>query len=1195
MKLQKIILCGFKSFADKTEFEFGDGVTIVVGPNGCGKSNIVDAVKWVLGEQSAKSLRGGQMLDVIFNGSSSRKSMGYAEVTLVFSNSTGMLNIETDEVSVTRKLYRSGESDYLVNNKPCRLRDIRELFMDTGIGADAYSIIEQGKVEMLLQASKDDRRAIFEEAAGISKYKARKREALRKLERTEQNVLRLTDIIGELEKRLRSIRYQAGKARNYQAHSQRLNELRLNQFLAEYYQLQNKEKEKQSQRNHVQDELVSVTTSYEQAQARLSVLDDEIAQCEGKIRQAENQLVQCTSQISNQEDRIELGHRRCEELAEQIRKNRGQIRSLREQIQKMRADSEADRQQIEEAEVFLEEQNQQLRQLQDSRQERALQLNENRAQLEDEKSGLIDIVRRTAQLHNEINSLDLRRNNLSGQKDRLHDRHGKIRTEMEELLGGRAQAENKQKRINCLLEDSQKQLETKREQLAQLNEQRLSCSENLAAAKEYRCGLVSRQQLLQDLEAKLEGVETGVKQILEAKQQPDEDKFYYIKGMVADLVQADVKYAAIIEAALADKAQHLVAGSSQAVLEDSENLAELRGRVKIICPDRLGPFINGFDFSPYPEVKGRLVDMVQYPGDSERLAWHLLGKTMLVDSIDSAVRLAQIAPAGYRWVSMSGEVLEADGTIHLGPNAVSVGIISRKSELRQLEESLTDADDRIKELQNQTEQFVNQAHHLENNLQEMRTVIYEANTEKIETRSQLEQIDQNIDRLKREEPLVSTEIDSLEQQMQEAMGLQTSSRQNLDDLETINQQRQEEIDRLEEVIVNLEHEDEQVLDRITEVKVALGQIQQKRLALREKITSVQSQLQQLQHNAKSLEADLEHARENLSATERSILTAETEISQLFQNRQEQQTLSRQRRDKHEELQTEKQQFIDQSRRLNEQKEQLQENLHETQIHLNENHLRQENLIQRAQEDLSLDLVTYFDSYQHEEMDWEAVGTEIEELKQKISRLGNINLDAITEQEELEARAEHLNHELKDLSDARRQLEQLIAKINHESEELFRANFEAIRENFSDLFRKLFGGGRAEIVLEDPENVLECGIEIIARPPGKQLQSISLLSGGEKTMTAVALLMAIFKSKPSPFCLMDEVDAALDEANIERFTLVVQEFLADSQFVIITHSRRTMTIADVIYGITMQEQGVSKKVSVRFAGEEETEEVDTAVA
>jgi len=465
----------------------------------------------------------------------------------------------------------------------------------------------------------------------------------------------------------------------------------------------------------------------------------------------------------------------------------------------------------------------------------------------------------------------------------------------------------------------------------------------------------------------------------------------------------------------------------------------------------------------------------------------------------------------------------------------------------------------------------------------------------VETRSQLEQMQQNVDRLKQEEPLVATEIESLEHQMQEAHTLQASSQQDLSDLESVNQQRQDEVDRLEQRIGQLEERDQETLDQITEVKVCLGQTQQKRLALRETLEKTQIQRQHVQHTIKTLKTDLQNEEESLTTTERSILEAETTLTELFQTRQNRQEQSKSLRQKFEQLQVDKQQLTEQTRELSGQKEQLQEHLHEVQMELNEIRLRSENLMERAREELELDLVERFDTYEHEEIDWDAVSAEIEELKRKIERLGNINLEAITEQEELEERAHTLNQQLADLKDAQRQLEQLIEKINRESEELFRINFETICANFEELFRKLFGGGRAEVILEDPDNILECGIEIIARPPGKQLQSISLMSGGEKTMTAVALLMAIFKSKPSPFCLLDEVDAALDEANIERFTLVVQEFLQDSQFVIVTHSRRTMSIADVIYGITMQEQGVSKKVSVRFAGEEETVPADSAVA
>ena len=1194
MKLKKIVLYGFKSFADKTAFEFGDGVTVVVGPNGCGKSNIVDAVRWVLGEQSAKSLRGGQMLDVIFNGSNSRKSMGTAEVSLFFANTTGLLNTDMEEVCVTRKLYRSGESEYLLNNKSCRLKDIREMFMGTGVGADSYSIIEQGKVEILLQSSKNDRRAVFEEAAGISRYKARKKEALRKLERTEQNVLRIQDIIGELEKRLRSIKYQAGKARNYQKYSDRLRELRMNQFLSEYHQLRQDGSRRQEQRQKLQDELVGLTAQIEQAQGRLSVLDHEIDGCEDEIRQLENQRLQCTSRISSQEDHIEMGHQRCEELQGFLQRNQKQIQSLRRQSRKLEEEITAGQKDVGSIREQLDELQEQLKQHQDSRQKRILQLNEHRAQMEDEKSGLIDIVRRTAQLHNEIKSLDMRRDNLSGQKNRLSDRYGRIKEEMEGLLTRRAQLDEKLGEITSLKEDSQGQLESKRQQLSQLNEDKLVCSENLSAAKEYRSGMLSRQQLLSDMEAKLEGVDQGVRQILQARQQ-DPEKFYYVKGMVAELLRAEVKYAGIVEAALAGRSQHLVATSSQAVLEDSENLDELAGRVKMICLDRLGPFKNGFDFTEYPQVQGRLIDLVSFAPDCESLAWRLLGKTILVDTIDAALRLAEVAPAGYRWVTLTGEVLEADGTLHLGPLSGAAGLISRKSELRQLKEDIVETEERIVELQNQLQQYDNQGQHLEKNLQELRTVIYEANTVEIETRGQLEQVDQNISRLKQEQPLIASEVESIEEQIQESLNQQKSSRQSLDDLESINQQRQERVDELEESIRRLEEQDQQVLNQITDLKVSLGQTQQRQLALQERLTNLKSQYQQCNHEVGNLQTDLNNAQESHKASERAILIAESKLAELFQARQEHQEISRQKKYRRDELFAEKEQLVELANRLQQQREERQEQLHEMQIKLNENHLRCENLMERGREELDMDLAEKFSSYEHQDMDWQAVSAEIEDLRNKIHRLGNINLDAIKEQEELEERLEYLSGQYQDLAQARRQLEELIEKINCESTELFMANFEAIRSNFAELFRKLFGGGRAEIILEDPEDVLECGIEIIARPPGKQLQSISLLSGGEKTMTAVALLLAIFKSKPSPFCLLDEVDAALDEANVERFNLLIQEFVKESQFIVITHSRRTMTIADVIYGITMQEQGVSKKVSVRFAGEEEPQETDTAVA
>ncbi len=1184
MQLKKVILYGFKSFADKTEFEFGDGVTVVVGPNGCGKSNVVDAIKWVLGEQSAKSLRGGQMLDVIFNGTGSRKSMGCAEVSLVFSNSSGLIAIDQNEIKVTRRLYRSGESEYLINEKACRLKDIREMFMDTGVGADAYSIIEQGKVESLLQASKDDRRAIFEEAAGISKFKSRKKEAQRKLERTEQNMLRLADIIAEVDKRLRSIRYQAGKARNYQTYVARLKELRLNQFLAEYHQLLGQNHQTEQELAGLNDELAGVSAQSQRTQTRLSELDHLLDRMQRDLHEADNEILQCTSQISNQQDRIDMGHRRLAELQEQIKRHTEQTQSLRGQIALLQEQLAADQRLLDEAQAALAQQQEQLQERQAARQQHILALNERRAQMDDEKSGLMDIVRRTAQLHNEISSLNFRRDSLLGQKDRLHTRSGQISTDLEKLLTDRAQLEQKSRQIQAHLEASQTQLDDRRQQLAKVSEEKLACSENLATAKEHRSGLLSRRELLADMEARLEGVDAGVKYILEQRRR-NPDNYYYIKGMVAELIRADVKYAPSIEIALSSTAQHLVATSSQAILEENARLEELPGRVRMICLDELPPFQDGYDFNRHPEVLARLMDVVHVAPDSEAMAWHLLGKTVLVDTLDAALRLKQVVPSGYRFVTAAGELVEADGTVHVGPAAAQTGLISRKSELRQLEQDIADADERILALQHQAEQYASQATHLEKNLQDLRTVIYETRTEDVETRSRLEQIDGNVNRLKQEQPLITSEITVLETQIEESVAHQATSEQNLAQLQNDNTLRQQRVDALQADIDAATQRDQELLDAITDIKVQVGQTQQQRLALAEKRASLELQLRQSEHTLKTLETDLTHARDNVTAGERSILQAESTIAELFLKRQDLQQQIKIKRTEADGFLQEKEQLLDTARQQRRRSEELAEKIHQTQMQANENRLREENLRLRTQEELSLNLEEAYRDYQHQDIDFQAVAAEIDDLRGKIDRLGNINLDAIAEQDELEKRSEYLTGQLKDLEQSRRDLEKLIEKINVESEQLFRNNFETIRVNFSELFRKLFGGGRAEVILEDPNNILECGIEIVARPPGKQLQSISLMSGGEKTMTAVALLMAIFKSKPSPFCLLDEVDAALDEANTERFTLVVREFIKESQFIIITHARRTMAIADIIYGVTMQEQGVSKKVSVRFSGDE----------
>ncbi|MHC4337750.1 MAG: chromosome segregation SMC family protein [Planctomycetota bacterium] len=579
MRLEKIVLNGFKSFADKTELRFDSSLTAIVGPNGCGKSNVVDAVKWVLGEQSVKSLRSGQMADVIFGGSSSRRRLGAAEVTLLISNPNGtglrQLPIDVDEVQISRKIYKSGESEYRINNKICRLKDIRELFMDTGIGARAYSIIEQGQIEQLLNASKTERRVVFEEAAGISKYKAHKKEALRKLEYTEQNLLRLADILGEVARSLRSVKLQAGKARNYLQYSQRLKELQVNYFLAEYAKHQTKNVEKKAALEGLEERFAGIAGQVAKNDAFLSELGRRIIETENKLNRTDNSLVAVQSKIDQNLQRIEFLRTRIAELRQRKDSAQKRVEKLEEQKGQFTEDLKQCNSEQTNCERMYEEKEHAAGQLEEAIQKINSECVSLEADLEDEKSGIIDIVRRTAQLHNEVQSISVYRGNLSSQKERLADRATTAKAELGELLTDKAQQQARLSDIEKVLEELQQSLDAKRKETEEIDSRIAGDSKRLAHSKEVRSALSSELAILTDMEKKREGLKTGVKSILESK---SEGRFDYIEGILADIVSADVEYANAVEAALEGRTDAVVCNNTSRLLADKEAIEKLEGR-----------------------------------------------------------------------------------------------------------------------------------------------------------------------------------------------------------------------------------------------------------------------------------------------------------------------------------------------------------------------------------------------------------------------------------------------------------------------------------------------------------------------------------------------------------------------------------------------------------------------------------------
>lgn len=1183
MRLDKIILDGFKSFADRTEFVFDASIIGIVGPNGCGKSNVVDAVKWVLGEQKLKSLRSDQMADVIFSGSGSRKPLGSAEVTLVLSNpegASGRLPIETDQVQVSRRIYRSGESEYRINGKLCRLKDIRELFMDTGVATRAYSIIEQGQVEQLVSASKADRRLVFEEAAGISKYKAHKKEAIRKLERTEQNLLRLADILDEVGKRLRSVKLQAGKARNYLEYSRRLKELQVNYSLVEYGRNKEQLDEKSALLRQTEELFSTAAADEAGAEADASRLGNEIIDKDHKLSETGNSLVAIQSKIDQKLQRVDFLRSRTVELEQRRDGASQEIERLREQGEALRADLAHHRNELAGCDRTVAERTEAIEEIQKVACEVDTQLSSLEAELDDEKSGIIDIVRRTAQLHNEIQSLSSYRGNLSNQRERLAGRARTAKAELERLLTEKAQHNARLGDITRVLEELERNLESKRQKIEEAETQIADDGRRLASSKEARSALSSELTVLTDMERRYEGLGNAVKNILKA-QRDESTRLDYIDGILAEKIGTDVEYAGAVEAALEGLTDVLLINDMDKLLQDREALSNLEGRVHFRCLNRVEPFTDDADFSKYPFVKGRLVEFVKCESRYAALAWSLLGRTVVVDSLEAAARLMDYLRAGYSFVTLSGECLSADGLLRLGPLGKATGLISRRSRIHQLEETIGGINAEVAQLDGQIQKNTQTRAHLEKLCKDLRTAIYEVNTEKTQINSKLAVYERDIDRLKEEEPLIARELDSLEAEISQSVQREYDSKQRLGELEAVNNERAAHIRDLEARYDELKGQQQDRMQELTDLKVRLGQVVEQQKGLRQIIERLQGQMQTSLHTLATAEDEIQVCTGQLAEAQRDILTCEAHVSELFVEKEGAQENNRLLQEELAELIAEQRQKEELVRTKRTQKTEIEHKIGELRVELAQLEVRQQDLMERVRDELQIDLAEAFANRATGDVDWEQVRGEINELRGKIERLGNVNVDAIAEQETLEERHNFLANQVQDLTKSKSQLQQLINKLNKQSREKFVETFEQIRVNFQQIFRKLFGGGKADVVLEESDDVLEAGIEVIARPPGKETRSISLLSGGEKSMTALALLFAVFRTKPSPFCFLDEVDAALDEANNERFNMLLRDFGVDSQFVVVTHSKRTMSIAEVLFGVTMQTQGVSKKIAVRF--------------
>lgn len=1198
MRLAKVTLSGFKSFADTTEFRFDSPITGIVGPNGCGKSNVVDAIKWVLGERSAKSLRGDAMLDVIFAGSAARKPMGAATVTLTFDNPVirpdaptaaeqRFLAVDTEQVDVGRRLYRDGRSEYLINQKKCRLRDIKELFMDTGIGTHAYSIIEQGRVDAMLMANPVERRAILEEAAGVAKFRARKVEAQRKLERTEVNLVRVREQLANTERRLRIVKGQAAKARRFQELDERYRELRTALALDIYHELQ-------EQLHGLTSRLTALDRERAGLMETLRGLEDDKQQAdlarhdvEDEQRSLEQHKLEAIASRKHASQRREMTLRNLRDAEGHVAEDRARLEELDERVKSL------DRQlaQADEAIVAAADRlancEQTVETLQIDRAGAQRVHLEVRQEAESQRQALNRLEQTQADLAARSRTLDHREQDVSEQVQRTTDHAAQLSTERDNCQQTLDEAERVVTDTQEAAEELGRRVSEHDAQIAALGASASDLASSLSEQRHARAAIESRRCLLEEMQTSHEGLTDAVKAVLD---QPA--VFPEVRSLLGDVINTDQEHAALVEAALGHTLEALLVPTEADAVRVSERLADV-GRVTMLSleQDEAPPAL------PLAAPARPLIDLISVDEAFRPAVTRLLAQTVLVWDLTTAQQLARTTLPGWRLVTRRGDVVEADGRVVTGPRsngAAGDGWLSRRLELARLQEQVVERDERIAALSEELG-AINARSEAEHARQEaIAQDLDQKRQQLVEAQYAAERCQTDLQRLERQEAAAEQERHELQQRLSALRDERTRLEAQRADVSTQLDEQHQSLAEAERALAQAEAAIESVQEGLAAARVDLGQAGEQLEASRRERRHVQ---QAQEESARQREICRQQVHRHLSQIEQyeaAVADADREITEASSvvERIEAESSGLDAR-----LRQAEQDVVEAAERLSDARQQanrLDRDYHAVEISRREVEVKREGLEDRTLEDLELDLNIAYIPYraQLEEepqtpIDRDSAEQEIGDLRTAIKKLGNVNIDAIEEETLLEDRNEDLIRQVEDIDSARAQLEGLIGSLESASRQRFEDTFNMIRENFAGpqgMFRRLFGGGSADIMLlpDEEGNIdwLESGVEIRAKPPGKEPRVISQLSGGEKTMTAVALLMAIFKSKPSPFCILDEVDAALDDANVDRFCRILEPFIGDSHFIIITHHKHTMGECDQLYGVTMQERGVSKRVAVQ---------------
>ena len=1181
MYLKRLEMQGFKSFADKTVLEFMPGITSVIGPNGSGKSNISDAIRWVLGEQSMKSLRGSKSEDIIFAGTQNRKSLGFAEASLVFDNTDGKLPVEYTEVTVTRKIYRSGESGYYINKTPCRLKDVLELFMDTGIGKDGYSIIGQGKIDEILSNKSEDRRHIFEEAAGIVKYRVRKVESEKKLEHTKLNLLRINDILSEIESNIEPLRIQSEKARKFLDLREELKSIEVGLFL---YNIESYKEKLQkviedneilkSQNEEASNKMQEISDLKEKLKQEIDDITNNIENMQNLGFESEKEKERLNSEINISKERITNNKENDNRYNAEIEEIKLRIKDLEEE-KKAKLDKknnlftnkEKFKKELEEKEKELEEANKKLS-------SKELEIEEKKKIVSDNTDAKYEKQANISTIEANLENIEKRKKQIATEIDFNISELDSTRLTKEEIAKVFYEIEDKKnKATKSLNEISSKSEETERK----IKEYDDTINK---LSSEYRIK-ESRLKFLKETEREKEGYIRSVKNLL-LDCEKDNSLRKGLHGVLASILKTPKEYETAIEMTLGAALQNVVTETEQDAKKLVEHLRKNNlGRASFLPISTVkGKKLEKYNSKNINGIQGIASDLVEYNKKYEQIVLSFLGRTVIVDDMDTAIALAKQNNYSFRIVTLKGDLINPSGAITGGSVAQkTVNILGRAREIEDLEKELKKINSKIEKIQQEKEEYLNDSesvleeiNSLEKSLQEI-DIVYAADKQKLIA------VEENIDRIQKRLEKLKAEKTELEKQKEEEV---KNKEQEEADIKRISEENIE-LNAIIEQFANLNKDNQTYIDDlnmdVTNLKISVSSFDESESSIDEMVERINLDIE---NNNSSIESKIKQKEnikldnETLENNIKELLEKINEIDEKVNNSGNQvNELKAQRIEKNNSLSKAEKDYESQFEVIEGLKEQI------VKIDVKKSKLEQdiEDVVNKLWEEYEL-TPNNVGEYQKPE-NVQSTTKQVNKLRSQIKELGSINVDSIEEYNTTKQRYDFMCEQRLDLEDGIAKLKKVIQDMTSTMKTQFAKQFEIINKNFGEVFKELFGGGKAELILTDPENILECGIDIHVQPPGKKLQNMTLLSGGEKAFTAIALLFAILKINPSPFCVLDEIEAALDDVNVFRYADYLKKFTNNTQFLVITHRKGTMEAADTVYGITMEENGISKLLSMKL--------------